>query len=459
MAKIFVSYSRASKDIVEELVQDLTSDDHEIWFDQHLTGGQKWWDNILSEIRKCEIFVVALTLDSLESLACRREAKYASDLQKILLPVRLSNRVLPNSLPPALSELQWVDYSHPDKQALKNLQRTLRQLPKAPPLPDPLPDAPLVPISYLSNLRSKIDTDSQLQLQDQIQLVFELRRQFRNGDPAKEILELLQRLKKRDDLFAKVAEDIDQLIREIGTEPPIGDQSPPPQPELPGPEDNHVPPEPEPAAASIASGPQIINPPVSPNIPDALPVTGGGGNLREPKKSFFGVSTAKAIFIFSLLATGGSIIGFYAIITPSQRPNEIPLLGEVVKSGDPLEVKVLGAIYTVPDRKLQVNLVITNRGKEPVKLGEFQSAGLRFLNPEVYMSKINYPENLVAGHGLSLSDNAPIQPGETRVITFFVQDNRQSDRLSYDVNKSPPSLLYFFTPSGYRYEVDIGGFK
>jgi hypothetical protein len=108
MAKIFISYSRASKDIVEELVQDLTSDDHEIWFDQHLTGGQKWWNNILSEIRNCEIFVAALTPDSLESRSCQREMKYAGDLQRTLLPVRLSSEVSPDSLPHGLSELQWV---------------------------------------------------------------------------------------------------------------------------------------------------------------------------------------------------------------------------------------------------------------------------------------------------------------------------------------------------------------
>jgi hypothetical protein len=41
MAKIFISYDRASKDVVEQLVQDLTDDDHEIWFDQHLTARNK----------------------------------------------------------------------------------------------------------------------------------------------------------------------------------------------------------------------------------------------------------------------------------------------------------------------------------------------------------------------------------------------------------------------------------
>jgi hypothetical protein len=128
MAKIFISYSRASKDVVEQLVQDLTDESQETWFDEHLTGGQQWWDNILTEIRECEIFVVALTPNSLESRACQREIKYAKDLQKTLLPVRLSDQVLPDSLPPGLSELQWVDYSRLDKQAFKSLQRTLKLL-------------------------------------------------------------------------------------------------------------------------------------------------------------------------------------------------------------------------------------------------------------------------------------------------------------------------------------------
>ena len=72
MAKIFISYSRASMDVVEQLTQDLKDGDHDVWFDQHLTGGQKWWDNILSQIRECEIFVAALTPDFLESKACQR---------------------------------------------------------------------------------------------------------------------------------------------------------------------------------------------------------------------------------------------------------------------------------------------------------------------------------------------------------------------------------------------------
>jgi hypothetical protein len=131
-----------------------------------------------------------------------------------------------------LSELQWVDYCQRNTDALKNLQRTLRRFPKAPPLPDPLPDAPPAPIPLISQLRGKIDSDS-LARQDQIQLVFDLRQQFRQGVPAKEIMDLLQRLRNRDDLFATVSQEIDDLIRDIGTSQPRVAAAD--EPELPAP--------------------------------------------------------------------------------------------------------------------------------------------------------------------------------------------------------------------------------
>lgn len=214
MAKIFISYDRASKHVIQQLVQDLTDDDADFWFDQHLTGGQHWWNDILSKIRECEIFVAALTPEFLESKACQRETNYAKDLQRRLLPVRLSDSVSPDALPSYLSELVWEDYSVQSVKAFRSLQRTLKHLPNAPPLPDPLPDPPPVPISYWGNLRRQIDSDS-LTLQDQKLLVFELGRQFRSGDSLKEIIDILQRLKKRDDLFSVISREVDYLQQEI----------------------------------------------------------------------------------------------------------------------------------------------------------------------------------------------------------------------------------------------------
>lgn len=43
-----------------------------------------------------------------------------------------------------------------------------------------------------------------------------------------------------------------------------------------------------------------------------------------------------------------------------------------------------------------MNLKITNRGTEPLRIGEFPTAGLRFLNPDVFTSKPDFPDYLLA---------------------------------------------------------------
>jgi len=215
MAIVFISYDRAHQDVVKKLVQDLRDDEHETWFDQKLEGGQLWWDTVLSEIRKSEIFVTALTPESLESQACQRELKYALDLKRPVLPIRLSAAVRPEFLSSYIHELQVVDYFEQDVQTLKSLQRAIKKLSKAPPLPDPLPEPPAIPVSYVVNLSNLIDSDSELNKDQQMKLVFELRKHYHDGRPAKEIVPLVHKLKKRDDLLAKVQRDLDDLLDEI----------------------------------------------------------------------------------------------------------------------------------------------------------------------------------------------------------------------------------------------------
>ena len=127
----------------------------------------------------------------------------------------------------------------------------------------------------------------------------------------------------------------------------------------------------------------------------------------------------------------------------------------------PITIKYLNGTYTVPGRELDANFKITNNGKEPLRIGEFNTAGLRFLNPDVYTAKVEYPDYLLADRGLSLNDNSPIAPGETRDVAVTVQDARwDTERLSglaYDVDSSFAGVLFFFSPSGARYPMEVGG--
>jgi len=171
----------------------------------------------------------------------------------------------------------------------------------------------------------------------------------------------------------------------------------------------------------------------------------------------------------TLAAVLGAVIIFYGI-TAASYPNTIPLqagdfrniepLSGEVDSG-PIKIKYLGGSYKVPGRELVANFRITNEGKEPIRIGELNTAGLRFLNPDVYTTKVEYPDYLLAERGLTLSDNSPIQPGETKDITVTVQDARwDTERLSglaYDVDSSFAGVMMFYTTSGQRYPMEVSG--
>ncbi len=212
MAIIFVSYNRQSKEITTTLVNDIEALGHTVWYDQELSGGQAWWDKILSTIRGCDIFVSVLDPAALNSAACKRECEYAVDLGKPVLPVLVSEGVSINLLPPALSQIQFVDYQRPDRQAALRLARAFAAVPPPKPLPDPLPLPPEVPISYLGGLTAQVETTSTLSYQQQSALVIDLRRGLHNPETADDTRTLLTRLRKRHDLFAKIAEEIDELL-------------------------------------------------------------------------------------------------------------------------------------------------------------------------------------------------------------------------------------------------------
>ena len=149
MRKVFVSYSRTNLDVVNQLVDDLQAVGMSAWHDQTLTGGQRWWDNILANIRDCDIFIFALSRESWESEACRSELAYVCGLGKPILPVLVADGVNLNLLSAPLHEIQVTDYRGRDKAAAFALLKALNATPACAPLPDPLPPSPAVPVSYL----------------------------------------------------------------------------------------------------------------------------------------------------------------------------------------------------------------------------------------------------------------------------------------------------------------------
>ena len=128
-----------------------------------------------------------------------------------------------------------------------------------------------------------------------------------------------------------------------------------------------------------------------------------------------------------------------------------------------VKIKLKRAEYRVPGREMAMIVEATNNSSQPVRLGEFATATVRFINPAVGSTKTaGYPDYLLAENGLSTSDDSPIQPGETRTFQINAQDAAfETERLSsliFDPDSAFGGLLYFYgTNDNERMLSDVGG--
>lgn len=201
--RVFISYSHLDQAIVEHLERDLDSLGCDVWCDRELSGGQRWWDGILESIRQCDVFVFAISEAAVRSEACARELAYATALGKSVLPVLAGQSVPEGLLPPVLSETQRVDIRESDARSALALGRALMQTAPASPLPDQLPAPPPVPISYLSDLKTRVE-QTPLPLEDQWKLLTELEERLTRPEEKESALALLRRFADRGDLMQGV---------------------------------------------------------------------------------------------------------------------------------------------------------------------------------------------------------------------------------------------------------------
>lgn len=119
MARIFISYSRADRQFIDQfipLIRRVYGNDS-VWFDDDIHGGVDWWQMILNEIEKCDIFVYLISNESLESPYCQAELREALRLKKQILPVivRRLNPAYPgkieDDLAVVLRRTHYVDMS------------------------------------------------------------------------------------------------------------------------------------------------------------------------------------------------------------------------------------------------------------------------------------------------------------------------------------------------------------
>jgi len=190
--------------------------------------------------------------------------------------------------------------------------------------------------------------------------------------------------------------------------------------------------------------------------------------MSEDGDSLITPTDKKVTAGFLVVALGLTFYGYmkaeadYPITLPLQAAmaNVDPL----PQSEEQVKIKTETATYRVPGRAMKATITITNNTGQAIKLGEFNTATVRFINPNVGImdeTAKGYPDYLLAQEGLTVENDRSIGPGETTTLSFIAQDAAwETERISsliYDPDSHFGGLLFFYGADGTRYISNIHG--
>lgn len=155
-------------------------------------------------------------------------------------------------------------------------------------------------------------------------------------------------------------------------------------------------------------------------------------------------------------------------ITANRYPDAIPLqagldqilpLPAQVNAGT-VNVDTLKAEYNVAQRSMVLQVKVDNRSQSPVRIGEFSTSNVHFLNPALSLSGVMTGDDDITSQGLSIDDDKPIEPDEQRVVTLVVRDAawevEKLDGLIRDADSRIGGLLFLYDELlGQRYISSI----
>jgi hypothetical protein len=225
MARLFISYARRDMPVVAQLVNELREMGHEPFYDQDLTGGQRWWDVLLTRIEESDGFLPVLSDAYIDSEACGQEAHWAADVGVPILPLDLGS-VGPEMCDPLVAQTNWIRYGLEDRTSIARLARALGALPPRTP-PAQAPARPPVPVTYLTATRQEIHDAGSMPVDRQLAIIATLRAKLGTDDDAS-ARTLLTELRRRPDVAHASAVEIDHMLGS-GPAPASGPAQRPPK--------------------------------------------------------------------------------------------------------------------------------------------------------------------------------------------------------------------------------------
>jgi TolB-like protein len=131
---IFISYSRQNEKQAMHLLSVLRREGYTVWIDQEsIAGASIWSDEIVQNIKSCDIFIALISTSSAESHNVSKEIALAAENKKIILPIEIGHVDLPGQLEYALAGIQRTSYSDEEAilHAVKNQLARLASEPTA----------------------------------------------------------------------------------------------------------------------------------------------------------------------------------------------------------------------------------------------------------------------------------------------------------------------------------------
>lgn len=125
-----------------------------------------------------------------------------------------------------------------------------------------------------------------------------------------------------------------------------------------------------------------------------------------------------------------------------------------------VNVDTLKAEYFVTQRAMRLQIKIDNQSPGAVRVGEFSSANVHFLNAAMPDAGNLPNKDDIGNNGLSLDDDSPIEPGEQRTVTITLRDgaweSEKLDGLVRDADSRVGGLLFLYDDAiGKRYISSI----
>jgi TolB-like protein len=105
---IFVSYSHQDSDVVFPRIQWLRDQGFNIWYDEGISPGASWREELAESILGCDLFIILVSPQSAQSDNCLKEVNYALEHDRPVLAIHQEPTQLSPGLELALSDRQAI---------------------------------------------------------------------------------------------------------------------------------------------------------------------------------------------------------------------------------------------------------------------------------------------------------------------------------------------------------------